>query len=124
MSETENGQWRNAIPVKKLKNGKKRMVTVDKKMILIGMHENQYFATEALCRHMRWPLAWGAKVKDDCIRCPLHQTTHKITDGELVEWSPFPLFPPYGKLVGKMSKQKNLTIYETRVDGSQVQVFF
>ena len=97
---------------------------VDKKMILIGMHENQYFATEALCRHMRWPLAWGAKVEDDCIRCPLHQTTHNITDGELVEWSPFPLFPPYGKLVGKMSKQKNLTIYETRVDGSQVQVFF
>ncbi|MEC8312715.1 MAG: Rieske 2Fe-2S domain-containing protein [Candidatus Thermoplasmatota archaeon] len=124
MSETENGQWRNALPVKKLKNGKKKMVTVDKKMILIGMHENQYFATEALCRHMRWPLAWGAKVEDDCIRCPLHQTTHKISDGELVEWSPFPLFPPYGKLVGKMSKQKNLTIYETRVDGSQVQVFF
>ncbi len=124
MSETESGQWRNALPVKKLKNGKKKMVTVDKKMILIGMHENQYFATEALCRHMRWPLAWGAKVEDDCIRCPLHQTTHKITDGELVEWSPFPLFPPYGKLVGKMSKQKNLTIYETRVDGSQVQVFF
>ena len=124
MSETENGQWRNALPVKKLKNGKKKMVPVDKKMILIGMHENQYFATEALCRHMRWPLAWGAKVEDDCIRCPLHQTTHKITDGELVEWSPFPLFPPYGKLVGKMSKQKNLTIYETRVDGSQVQVFF
>ncbi len=124
MSETEHRQWRNALPVKKLKNGKKKMVTVDKKMILIGMHENQYFATEALCRHMRWPLAWGAKVEDDCIRCPLHQTTHKITDGELVEWSPFPLFPPYGKLVGKMSKQKNLTIYETRVDGSQVQVFF
>ncbi len=124
MSETEHGQWRNALPVRKLKNGKKKMVTVDKKMILIGMHENQYFATEALCRHMRWPLAWGAKVEDDCIRCPLHQTTHKITDGELVEWSPFPLFPPYGKLVGKMSKQKNLTIYETRVDGSQVQVFF
>ena len=124
MSETEHGQWRNALPVRKLKNGKKKMVTVDKKMILIGMHENQYFATEALCRHMRWPLAWGAKVEDDCIRCPLHQTTHNITDGELVEWSPFPLFPPYGKLVGKMSKQKNLTIYETRVDGSQVQVFF
>ena len=124
MSEIENRHWRNALPVKKLKNGKKKMVTVDKKMILIGMHENQYFATEALCRHMRWPLAWGAKVENDCIRCPLHQTTHKITDGELIEWSPFPLFPPYGKLVGKMSKQKNLTIYETRVDGSQVQIFF
>ena len=30
-----------------------------------------------------------------------------------------PAVSPYGKLVGKMSKQKNLTIYETRVDGAQ-----
>ena len=93
-------------------------------MILIGMHEDNYFATEALCRHMRWPLAWGAKVGDDCIRCPLHQTTHKIDDGELVEWSPFPLFPPYGKIVGKMSKQKDLTVYDTRINDSNIEVFF
>lgn len=124
MSATSEAKWRNALPIKKIKNGKKKMITVDKKMILLGMHENQYFATEALCRHMRWPLAWGAKVKDGCIRCPLHQTTHRIDDGGLVEWSPFPLFPPYGKLVGKMSKQKNLTIYETRVQDSQIQVYF
>ena len=124
MSATSEAKWRNALPIKKIKNGKKKMITVDKKMILLGMHENQYFATEALCRHMRWPLAWGAKVKDGCIRCPLHQTTHRIDDGELVEWSPFPLFPPYGKLDGKMSKQKNLTIYETRVQDSQIQVYF
>ena len=94
MSATSEAKWRNALPIKKIKNGKKKMITVDKKMILLGMHDNQYFATEALCRHMRWPLAWGAKVKDGCIRCPLHQTTHRIDDGELVEWSPFPLFPP------------------------------
>ena len=124
MLEIEEGRWRNALSVKKLKNGKKKMVTVGTKMILLGMQNDQYFATDALCRHMRWPLAWGAKVEDDCIRCPLHQTTHKITDGELVEWSPFPLFPPYGKLVGKMSREKNLTIYETRVEDTQIQVYF
>ena len=47
-----------------------------------------------------------------------------IDDGELVEWSPFPLFPPYGRLVGKMSKKKNLKIYETRIHESNIQVFF
>ena len=124
MSETSKAKWRDALPVKKLENGKKKMINIGKKMILLGMQDNHYFATDALCRHMRWPLAWGAKVEDDCIRCPLHQTTHKISDGELVEWSPFPLFPPYGKLVGKMSKQKELTIYETRVNNSQIQVYF
>ena len=123
MSETENGKtWRDAIALKRLKPGKKKMINVGTKMVLIGMHQNEIFATEALCRHMRWPLAWGAKVKEDCIRCPLHQTTHSIKDGELKEWSPFPLFPAYGKLVGKMSRQKNLKINQTRVVDSKVQV--
>ena len=72
---------------------------------------------------MRWPLAWGAKVKDDCIRCPLHQTTHKIDDGSLVEWSPFPLIPAYGKLIGKFSKQKDLRTYPIRVLGDIIQVY-
>ena len=40
----------------------------------------------------------------------------------LVEWSPFPLFPPYGKLVGKMSKQKDLKIYETRVKDGNIEI--
>lgn len=124
MSETEELNWYDAIKVSKLKNGKKKMLRVKGKMILLGMHEGAYFATEALCRHMRWPLAWGAKVKDDCIRCPLHQTTHKISDGELVEWSPFPLFPPYGKLLGKMSRKKDLKVYNTRVNDSKIQVQF
>jgi len=52
----------------------------------------------------------------------LHQTTHRLDDGGLVEWSPFPLFPPYGKLVGKFSKKKDLPIYETRVKDGFIQV--
>ena len=49
------------------------MLTVGKKIILVGRFDegDGYYATEALCRHMRWPLAYGGKVKDDCITCPL-----------------------------------------------------
>ena len=122
MSGTEELNWHDAIKVSKLKNGKKKMLRVNGKMVLLGMHEGAYFATEALCRHMRWPLAWGGKVKGDCIRCPLHQTTHQIADGELVEWAPFPLFPPFGKVVGKLSKQKDLQVYPTRVLESKIQI--
>ena len=58
MSETENGRtWKDAIALKKLKPGKKKMINVGTKMVLIGMYQNEIFATEALCRHMRWPLA-------------------------------------------------------------------
>ncbi|MAK96179.1 MAG: Rieske 2Fe-2S domain-containing protein [Candidatus Thermoplasmatota archaeon] len=114
--------WHVAIKKSKMKPGKKKMLTVAKKLVLLGQMGEEFFATEALCRHMRWPLAYGAKVKDDCIRCPLHQTTHRIDTGEMVEWSPFPLFPPYGKLVGKLSKQKDLKIYQTRVNNGNIEV--
>ena len=114
--------WHVAIKKSKMKPCKKNMLTVDNKLVLLGQMGEEFFATEALCRHMRWPLAYGAKVKDDCIRCPLHQTTHKIDTGEMVEWSPFPLFPPYGKLVGKLSKQKDLKIYQTRVNNGNIEV--
>ena len=124
MSETEDeSNWHDALKARKLPPGKKKMIRVGKKLVLLINNEGHYFATEALCRHMRWPLAIGGKVKDGCIRCPLHQTTHKIDDGSLVEWSPFPLFPAYGKLVGKFSKQNNLKTYDTRVIGEKVQVY-
>ena len=114
--------WKNAIKTKKLKPGKTKMVTIGLKTLMVGNIEDEYIATEGLCRHMRWPLAYGGKIKDGCIRCPLHQTTHKLDDGELVEWSPFPLFPAYGKLLGKMSKKKDLHIYPTRIEGEYLQV--
>ena len=116
--------WHNVMKSSKLKPGKKKMMTVKGKMVMVGRQGTALFATEALCRHMRWPLAWGAKVEDDCVRCPLHQTTHNLNDGSLVEWSPFPLFPAYGKLVGAMSKKKDLRIYEVREQDGMIQVRF
>ena len=116
--------WHNALKSKKLKNGKKKMLMVKGKMLMITRQDGQIFATEALCRHMRWPLAYGATIEDGCVRCPLHQTTHRLDDGSLVEWSPFPLFPPYGRLVGAMSKKKDLNIYEVREHDGHIQVCF
>ena len=124
MLETEDGKWRNALPVKKLKNGKKKMVTVDKKMILVCMHENQYFATEALCRHMRWPLAWGAKVEDDCIRCSItsnYAQNYRRRVGGMV---PVSIISAIWKISWENVTSEELTIYETRVEDSQIQVYF
>ena len=115
-------QWKNAIRISKLKPGKPKMVTMGLKTLMVVKKGNQFHATEGLCRHMRWPLGLGGKIVDDCITCPLHQTQHRLDDGELVDWAPFPLFPPYGKLVGKMSIKKDLPIYETRIDGEYLQV--
>ncbi len=89
--------WHIAMKESKLKPGKKKMRTVAKKMVLIGQTEDGYFATEALCRHMRWPLAYGGEVKGGRKRCPLPHTNHPNEYRESAEWAPLPLFPPYVK---------------------------
>ncbi|HII34958.1 MAG TPA: Rieske 2Fe-2S domain-containing protein [Candidatus Thalassarchaeaceae archaeon] len=114
--------WQNAIRASKLREGKSKMVTVGSKILMIVNLEGVFHATEGLCKHMKWPLSWGGKIENGCIRCPLHQTTHCISDGSLVEWAPFPLFPPYGRLVGSMVSEKDLGIFETRVESGFVQV--
>ena len=118
----EHMTWKNALKTKRLKPGKTKMVTFGLKTVMVGQIGDYYIATEGLCRHMRWPLAWGGKIEDGCVRCPLHQSTYHLEDGAVKEWSPFPLFRPYGKLVGKVSRKKDLKIYETRVKDNFLQV--
>ena len=114
--------WHVAIKQSKLKPGKKKMLSVAKNLVLVGQIGNSYFATEALCRHMRWPLAYGAKVKDDCIRCPLHQTTYHPEDGSVNEWSPAHYFPAYGRFLGKLRKPSSLKTYDVRENDGYVEI--
>ena len=102
----------------KMKSGKKKMKNIGLRSIMILRDDNGIHATDALCRHMAWPLAFGGKIKDGCITCPLHQTRYDLNDGVVQEWSPFPLFPLYGKLLGKMRRPSPLAIHTTReLDG-------
>ena len=102
----------------KLKSGKKKMKTIGLRSIMVLRDNEGLRATDALCRHMAWPLAYGGKVEDGCITCPLHKTKYDLENGQVKEWSPFPLFPLYGKIVGKMRKQSPLGIHKVReLDG-------
>ncbi|MEC9201028.1 MAG: Rieske 2Fe-2S domain-containing protein [Candidatus Thermoplasmatota archaeon] len=115
-------EWTNAIRSDKISEGKSKMVNIGRKVLMILKLDGEIHATEGLCKHMKWPLSWGGKLEEGCVTCPLHQTRHQICDGELQEWAPFPLFPPYGRLVGSLVKEKNLGIFETRVKDGFVQV--
>ena len=114
----EDGLWHRIIKTTKLKVGQKKMRQIGLRSIMIVREESQIFATDALCRHMAWPLAYGGKIKDDCITCPLHQTRYDLKNGEIKEWSPFPLFPLYGRIVGSLRRPRPLVVHETReLDG-------
>ena len=71
---------------------------------------------------MAWPLAYGGKVKDDCITCPLHQSKYDLKNGDVKEWSPFPLLPIYGRLLASLRKPSPLVVHETREFDGWIEV--
>ena len=106
----------------KLKTGQKKMKTIGRTPVMLLRTEDKIYATSALCKHMGWPLAWGGKVEEECITCPLHQSQYELETGEVLEWSPFPLLPAYGRLVGSMRKKRPLQIYEAREKEGWIEV--
>ena len=114
----EDDGWQRIMKSVKLKIGKKKMKNIGLRSIMILRDEQGVRATDALCRHMAWPLPYGGKIKDDCVTCPLHQTRYDLNSGEVKEWSPFPLIPKYGKIVGKLRRPSPLAIHMAReLDG-------
>jgi nitrite reductase/ring-hydroxylating ferredoxin subunit len=108
------GSWKRVMKSSKLKIGQKKMKTIGRTPIMLLRTEDTIHATGALCKHMGWPLSWGGKVEEDCITCPLHQSRYELETGEVREWSPFPLLPAYGRLVGSMRKKRPLQVHEVR----------
>ena len=118
----EGDNWHQVIRSDKLKLGKKKMRNIGFKSIMLLRRESTVHATDALCRHMAWPLAYGGKVKDGCVRCPLHQSTYHLNDGSVKEWSPFPLFRPYGRLLARMRKKRPLQVHDVREINGWIEV--
>ena len=67
-------------------------------------------------------VTWHGKIKDGCLRCPLHQTTYHPEDGSINEWSPAHYFPAYGKLLGKLRKPSSLKMYNVREHEGYVEI--
>ena len=57
----------------------------------------------------------GADVIGDVIVCPLHGSSFKVTNGELIDWCVSP--PIIGPLTGLIVDKKNLLVFEVRQGG-------
>jgi nitrite reductase/ring-hydroxylating ferredoxin subunit len=63
----ESDVWHPVIKSEKLKLGKKKMLRIGLKSLMVVRESSRIYATDALCRHMAWPLAYGGKINDECI---------------------------------------------------------
>ena len=90
--------WHVAIKKSKMKPGKKKMLTVAKKLVLLGQMGEEFLQPKPTLRHMRWPLAYGLKSRMIVLGVHFTKQLYRIDTGEMVEWSPFPLSQHMGNL--------------------------
>ncbi len=104
----------------KLQAENRQVVTIEGQKILFIWHEDEVYAIQSQCPHLKLPLAKG-KITDKCtIICPFHKSEFDLKTGDSKCWSPWP--PVVGNLLGKLSQEKNLKIYPTQIEDGKISV--
>ncbi|MBD2364554.1 MULTISPECIES: Rieske (2Fe-2S) protein [unclassified Anabaena] len=112
--------WIKVIPQDELPPNGRKVVKVEQRKILLIHHNNQVFAVENSCPHLKLPLQKGKITDDGAIVCPFHRSAFDLATGNAQDWTPFP--PGIGKLMGMVSKEKALSVFPTRVEEGSIWV--
>jgi nitrite reductase/ring-hydroxylating ferredoxin subunit len=112
--------WVSVLAADALANNERRVIKVEGSSILLLNHENNIYAMDNLCPHLKLPMQKG-KISGDCtITCPWHKSTFNLQTGAVENWTPWP--PGVGKVLGMVSTQKPLPVFPTRIDEGQIWV--
>lgn len=107
---------KTGVKASELKPTELRALTLAGNDVLIGKTEaGALFCVGNLCPHIGTPMSEGADVIGDVIVCPLHGSSFKVTNGELIDWCVSP--PIIGPLTGLIVEKKNLLVFEARQGG-------
>jgi nitrite reductase/ring-hydroxylating ferredoxin subunit len=88
--------------------------------LLIARVEGQYYATQALCPHLRGRLARG-QLDGHVVTCPAHGSRFDIRDGQNLEWTP--RIPSLARRMAQaVIRPTGLTIYATRIEDAKLWV--
>lgn len=112
--------FKPAVELSKLQQENRFVTLIDGKKILLIWHKDQVHAINSQCPHLKLPLARGKITENNTIICPFHRSEFNLSNGESICWSTWP--PALGSLLGKISKEKNLTIYPTQIKNGHVYV--
>jgi nitrite reductase/ring-hydroxylating ferredoxin subunit len=112
--------WIKVLPQDELPADGRKVVKVEQRAILLLNHNNEIYAVENSCPHLKLPLQKGKLTDDGAIVCPFHRSAFDLCTGEVKDWSPFP--PGIGKLMGMMAKEKVLSVFSTRVEEGSIWV--
>jgi nitrite reductase/ring-hydroxylating ferredoxin subunit len=111
--------WTKILEANALPSGAREVVTVGSRKILVLNHENQLYAVENTCPHLKVPLKSG-KIENGAIVCSFHRSAFDLNNGEVKAWCPWP--PVVGGLMSMVSKEKNLPVFPLRVEDGSILI--
>lgn len=111
--------WTKVLSADAISPDKRQVVKVGKQSILLLYHEGQLFAVDNICPHLKLSLKKG-KIEKGAIVCPWHRSAFDLQTGDVKNWTPWP--PVMGKVLGTISKEKNLTVFPVRVEEGHIWV--
>jgi nitrite reductase/ring-hydroxylating ferredoxin subunit len=111
--------WIKVITLESLQPGGREVVQVGDRKILVLNQENQYYAVDSACPHLKLSLKKG-KITGGAIVCPWHRSAFDLNSGEAKDWTPWP--PLVGKAMAAVSPPKPLTVYATRLEDGNLLV--
>jgi nitrite reductase/ring-hydroxylating ferredoxin subunit len=112
--------WMPALQLKELQDAKRQKMNLNQQEILLVWHQDQVHAVQAKCPHFKLPLMKGELTDDCAIVCPFHKSAFDLKTGDVACWSPWP--PIVGSVLGKISKQKQLKVYPTKIEDDVIWV--
>lgn len=112
--------YKFALELSALQQNTRHTLTLDGHKILMIWHNDEVFALQSQCPHLKLPLTKG-KITEECtIVCPFHKSEFHLKTGKSTCWSPWP--PLLGKALGKLSKEQDLKIYSTKIENGHILV--
>lgn len=112
--------FKMAMDLATLQREQRKKLCIDGQHILFLWHQEQVHAIQAQCPHLKLPLTKGTLTEQGSIICPFHKSEFNLKTGATECWSPWP--PVVGNLLGKVSKEKPLKIYATKIEEGNILV--
>ncbi|MBD2294321.1 Rieske (2Fe-2S) protein [Anabaena sphaerica FACHB-251] len=111
--------WTKILEANALSSGAREVVKVGNRNILVLNHENQLYAVENTCPHLKLPMKSG-KIQNGAIVCSFHRSAFDLNTGEVKTWCPWP--PGVGKLLSMVSEAKTLPVFPLRVEDGNILI--
>jgi len=113
--------WTTALAANDLAPGARQVVKLDERSLLLLNESGTIHAVDSVCPHLKLSLKKGKiTANGGSLVCPWHRSEFDLTTGSVSKWCPFP--PVVGSVLGKISSEKTLGIYPTKVEDGQILV--